>query len=123
MTDAKEESFGSPPWGDWRVLLSEPDFKVKRIEVKPGNRLSYQKHFRREEHWQVVRGEGVVTLDGAEQTVTTGACIRIGREQLHRIENRGRDSLVFIEVQRGEYFGEDDIVRVADDYGRDRTSG
>jgi mannose-6-phosphate isomerase len=108
----------SPPWGTWLVLDDQPEFKVKRIQVLPGHRLSYQKHNKREEHWQVVRGEAKVTIDGQEHAVGAGECIRIPKGALHRIENAGSELLVFIEVQRGEYFGEDDIVRIADDYGR-----
>lgn len=84
----------------------------------PGHRLSYQKHDKREEHWQVVRGEAKVTIDGQDHAVGAGECIRIPKGALHRIENAGTELLVFIEVQRGEYFGEDDIIRIADDYGR-----
>jgi len=109
---------GTPPWGRWFVIQDETDFKVKRIDVFAGKRLSYQKHLRREEHWQVVRGEARVTIDGKEYILEPGNCINIGKESLHRIENIGNETLIFIEVQRGEYFGEDDIVRVEDDYGR-----
>ncbi|HRR72139.1 MAG TPA: phosphomannose isomerase type II C-terminal cupin domain [Syntrophorhabdaceae bacterium] len=115
---SKDEKVGTPPWGRWLVLQDEVDFKVKRIEVLPGHRLSYQKHFRREEHWQIVRGEAKVTIDGIDYTLKAGACIRIPRESFHRIQNTGDKELIFIEVQRGDYFGEDDIVRIEDDYGR-----
>jgi mannose-6-phosphate isomerase-like protein (cupin superfamily) len=108
----------SPPWGRWVVLDDDDAFKVKRIEVLPGKRLSYQKHFKRAEHWYVVKGQARVTRDGQDHLLGEGACISIGREALHRIENVGSDLLVFIEVQRGEYFGEDDIVRMEDDFGR-----
>ena len=108
----------SPPWGRWVVLDDDDAFKVKRIEVLPGKRLSYQKHFKRAEHWYVVKGQARVTRDGQDHLLGEGACINIGREALHRIENVGSDLLVFIEVQRGEYFGEDDIVRMEDDFGR-----
>jgi mannose-6-phosphate isomerase-like protein (cupin superfamily) len=102
----------------WFVLADEEEFKVKRIEVSPGKRLSYQKHFKREEHWYVVKGQALVTMDGRNRLLREGDSIDIGREALHRIENIGDTPLIFIEVQRGEYFGEDDIVRVSDDYGR-----
>jgi mannose-6-phosphate isomerase-like protein (cupin superfamily) len=108
----------SPPWGRWVVLDDDGAFKVKRIEVLPGKRLSYQKHFKREEHWYIVKGQARVTRDGQDHLLGEGMCISIGREVLHRIENVGSDLLVFIEVQRGEYFGEDDIVRIEDDFGR-----
>jgi mannose-6-phosphate isomerase len=108
----------SPPWGNWSVLDSGVAFKVKRIEVLPGRRLSYQKHMRREEHWYIIQGRAIVTLEGREQALSEGESFNIARGVFHRIENPGGDLLVFIEVQRGEYFGEDDIVRLADDYGR-----
>lgn len=108
----------APPWGQWFVLEDEKDFKVKRIEVLPGKRLSYQKHFKREEHWYVVKGSARVTIDGQDHFLGEGDCIKIGREAPHRVENEGKELLVFIEVQRGEYFGEDDIIRIEDDYGR-----
>jgi mannose-6-phosphate isomerase len=108
----------NPPWGTWSVLQDEPDFKVKRIEILPGKRLSYQKHLQRYERWEVVRGEGKVTLDGGEHIVKRGDGITIPAGALHRFENTGHEMLVFIEVQRGDYFGEDDIVRVEDDFGR-----
>ncbi|HOV89657.1 MAG TPA: phosphomannose isomerase type II C-terminal cupin domain [Syntrophorhabdaceae bacterium] len=114
----KDEKMGTPPWGKWLVLQDEDDFKVKRIEVLPGHRLSYQRHSKREEHWQIVRGKGKVTIDGKDYYLDAGECISIPKEALHRIENIGEKELVFIEVQRGEYFGEDDIVRIEDDYGR-----
>jgi mannose-6-phosphate isomerase-like protein (cupin superfamily) len=109
---------GTPPWGRWCVIQDEMDFKVKKIEVFPGKKMSYQKHLKREEHWQIVRGEGKVTIEGREYLLGPGDCINIGKEALHRIENIGKETLLFIEVQRGEYFGEDDIVRIEDDYGR-----
>ena len=108
----------SPPWGTWSVLDSQEAFKVKRIEVLPGKRLSYQKHMKREEHWYIVRGRASIILEGEEHLLGEGESFNIGKGALHRIENTGPDLLVFIEVQRGEYFGEDDIVRLSDDYGR-----
>jgi mannose-6-phosphate isomerase len=106
------------PWGSYEVLVDAPDHKVKQIVVLPGKRLSYQKHARRAEHWFVVRGRGRVTLNGEEVEVGPGATVDIAQGALHRIENAGGDELVFIEVQHGEYFGEDDIVRLEDDFGR-----
>jgi mannose-6-phosphate isomerase len=93
-------------------------YKVKRIEVLPGQRLSYQKHARRAEHWMVVQGAARFTLDGVERTVRVGETADIPIGALHRVENPGPEPLIFIEVQRGDYLGEDDIVRVSDDYGR-----
>jgi mannose-6-phosphate isomerase len=106
------------PWGGYTVLAEAGDFKVKTIEVHPGQRLSYQRHSRRAEHWFVVRGEGVVTLDGADIEVRRGDTVDVGLGAAHRIRNTGTDPLVFVEVQHGDYFGEDDIVRLEDDYGR-----
>ncbi|MFO8056470.1 MAG: cupin domain-containing protein [bacterium] len=106
------------PWGYYKVLADEPDHKVKRIVVYPGKRLSLQRHQRRSEHWQVLYGEAVVTLDKEELKVGPGECIRIPVNTAHRMENRGDDNLAFIEVQSGDYFGEDDIERLEDDFGR-----
>jgi mannose-6-phosphate isomerase len=108
----------SPPWGAWSVLADDDGFKVKRIEVVPGARLSYQKHLRREEHWYVVRGQALATVDGEEHSLREGDSLNVGKGAFHRIANVGNNLLVFVEVQRGDYFGEDDIIRLQDDYGR-----
>ena len=110
--------FDRRPWGSYTVLEEAPTFKVKRIEVLPGKRLSYQKHSQRAEHWFVVQGTAKVTLDDNEITVRAGESIDIAIGAAHRIENPGNEDLIFIEVQRGNYLGEDDIVRLQDDYGR-----
>jgi mannose-6-phosphate isomerase len=110
--------FDRRPWGTYTVLEEAPTFKVKRIEVLPGKRLSYQKHAQRAEHWVVVAGTAKVTLDGREITVRNGEAIDIPVGAAHRVENPGTDDLIFIEVQRGNYLGEDDIVRLEDDFGR-----
>ena len=106
------------PWGSFFILDDEGGHKVKRIVVKPGKRLSYQTHSRRAEHWFVVAGTGIVTLDGTAIDVASGVAVDIPIEAAHRVENTGNDDLVFIEVQHGTYFGEDDIVRLEDDFGR-----
>ena len=106
------------PWGAYFVLDDEPNFKVKRIEVLPGKRLSYQQHAKRAEHWFVVSGRATVVLDGLEYELSEGDSIDIEIGQAHRCENRGATPVVFIEVQHGTYFGEDDIVRLEDDFGR-----
>ncbi len=106
------------PWGSYSVIAEGDSFKVKTIEVHPGQRLSYQKHARRSEHWFVVTGEGIVTLDGVDVPVHRGSTIDVGLGVAHRIHNTGTSPLVFVEVQHGDYFGEDDIVRLEDDYGR-----
>src|SRR6185295_9311221 len=110
--------FDQRPWGTFTVLDEADGFKVKRIEVLPGKRLSYQKHSRRAEHWMVVEGTAKVTLDDREVTVAAGESIDIAVGAAHRVENPGQETLVFIEVQRGGYLGEDDIVRLQDDFGR-----
>jgi mannose-6-phosphate isomerase len=106
------------PWGSFTVLVDAPDHKVKSISVSPGRRLSYQRHYRRSEHWFVVSGEGEVVLDGVERVVGPASTIDVPVEMAHRIANTGTEPLVFIEVQHGDYFGEDDIVRLEDDFGR-----
>jgi mannose-6-phosphate isomerase len=110
--------FDRRPWGTFTVLDERDNFKVKRIEVLPGKRLSYQKHAQRAEHWFVVQGTARVTLDDRDITVSAGQAIDIAVGSAHRVENPGSDVLVFIEVQRGSYLGEDDIVRLQDDFGR-----
>ncbi|HUS12592.1 MAG TPA: phosphomannose isomerase type II C-terminal cupin domain [Pyrinomonadaceae bacterium] len=113
--------FDRRPWGTFTVLDEAEGFKVKRIEVLPGKRLSYQKHAQRAEHWVVVEGIARVTLDDADIIVNAGEAIDIAIGAAHRVENPGDKTLVFIEVQRGGYLGEDDIVRLQDDYGRAAT--
>ena len=108
----------SRPWGSYEVLVDSPDHKVKQIVVLPGKRLSYQKHSQRAEHWVVVQGTARVTLDDREIEVKSGQAIDIAIGSAHRVENADDELLVFIEVQRGAYLGEDDIVRLQDDFGR-----
>jgi len=106
------------PWGSFTVLDEGSEYKVKRIEVLPGKRLSYQKHGQRAEHWMVVQGLARVTLDGNEILLKTGEVVDIPVGAAHRIENPGEGKMIFIEIQRGSYLGEDDIVRLQDDFGR-----
>jgi len=106
------------PWGRYEVLQEAANHKVKSIHVSPGKRLSYQRHQKRSEHWYVVDGSGEVTLDGKVQVVSVGSVIQVPQGALHRISNTGVNELIFIEVQTGTYFGEDDIERVEDDFGR-----
>ena len=108
------------PWGHYQVLSEAEDFKTKTITVQPGKRLSYQKHEHRAEHWLIVAGRGTVTLDGRDKTVTVGDAIDVAPRMAHRIRCDGDETLVFVEVQRGSYLGEDDITRLSDDYGRAR---
>ena len=106
------------PWGYYQVLEDSPGYKVKRIQVHPGKRLSLQRHRHRSEHWTVVEGKGLVTPGGEFRSVGPGSSIEIECGMIHRIENQGPCPLVFIEVQRGDYLGEDDIERLEDDFDR-----
>ncbi len=106
------------PWGYYEILADAPDHKVKRITVNPHSRLSLQRHQRRLEHWYAISGEAVATLGDHKVSLTPGTAVDIPMRTVHRIENTGDTPFVFIEIQRGEYFGEDDIERLEDDYGR-----
>lgn len=106
------------PWGRYEVLQESPSHKVKCIWVNPGKRLSYQRHQKRAEHWLIVAGIAQVTLDGNVSSLRAGDSIDIPTGMLHRIANTGSEDVIFIEVQTGTYFGEDDIERVEDDFGR-----
>jgi mannose-6-phosphate isomerase-like protein (cupin superfamily) len=106
------------PWGHYQILLEAADHKVKEIMVLPGQRLSLQRHRLRAEYWYVVRGQAVVTRDHEEITLGRGQGIDIPRGSWHRVRNPDEMELVFVEVQTGDYFGEDDIERKEDDYGR-----
>lgn len=119
-TDALGREFDERPWGSFTVIDEALDHKVKRIVVAPGKRLSYQRHARRAEHWYVVAGAATVTLEGVEVELGPGESLDIAVGQAHRCENRGSEPVVFVEVQTGDYFGEDDIVRIEDDFGRAR---
>ncbi len=118
----KALEFDERPWGNYTVLDEGTDFKVKRIEVLPEKRLSYQKHAHRAEHWFVVRGTAKVTLNDKIYNVETGMDIDIAVGDKHRVENpHASETLIFIEIQKGDYLGEDDIVRFEDDFGRLET--
>jgi len=117
--DDKGREYSERPWGSYTVLDDQmSDHKVKRIVVTPGKRLSYQTHKFRSEHWFIVDGLATVILDGKQYELSAGSSIDIEIGQAHRCENHGNTPVVFIEVQRGTYFGEDDIVRLEDDFGR-----
>lgn len=119
QTDTSGREFDVRPWGTFSVLDDTAmDHKVKRIVVQPGQRLSYQRHAQRSEHWFVVSGTATVVLDGTEIQLGAGQSIDIRVGQAHRCENHTSAPVVFIEIQTGTYFGEDDIVRLTDDYGR-----
>ena len=106
------------PWGRYEVLQESNLHKVKCIYVNPGSRLSYQRHQKRAEHWFIVAGKALVTIDGQTRELSAGATVDFAIGVLHRIENIGNEEVIFVEVQTGTYFGEDDIERVEDDFGR-----
>lgn len=106
------------PWGSFTILDEGPGYKIKRIEVKPGHRLSLQMHYHRSEHWIVVSGTARVTCDDQVITLCSNQSTYVPQTKTHRLENPGVIPLVVIEVQNGEYLGEDDIVRFQDDYVR-----
>jgi len=108
----------SRPWGTYKNILEEEYTKVKKIVINPGESPSYQYHFKRSEVWVVVKGTGEVKIDGAILNLNAGEVIRIPVEAKHTITNTGDEELVFIEIQLGESFEEEDIVRVEDKYGR-----
>ncbi|MDP3920670.1 MAG: phosphomannose isomerase type II C-terminal cupin domain [Candidatus Omnitrophota bacterium] len=120
ISKSAEHEYDERPWGSYEVLLDETGtgFKVKRIEVKPKSRLSLQKHARRGEIWIVVKGEGIVTVGEEEVPVKTGSVVNLPKEAQHRMTNNGDEPLIFVEVQLGDYLGEDDITRLQDDYNR-----
>lgn len=107
------------PWGTYTVLENTPGYKIKRIEVKPGCRLSLQKHFHRNEHWIVVSGTATVTVGDETRLVRPNESTYIKMGEVHRLSNEGKIPVVLIEAQVGEYTGEDDIIRIDDDFQRD----
>jgi mannose-6-phosphate isomerase len=106
------------PWGRYEVLQEDDGHKVKCIWVNPGKRLSYQRHAKRAEHWFIVQGTGEITINGDVRPVKPGDTVDFGIGVLHRIANTGTEIIIFVEVQTGTYFGEDDIERIEDDFGR-----
>jgi mannose-6-phosphate isomerase-like protein (cupin superfamily) len=114
-----DQEHSERPWGYYDVLDDGPaDHKVKRLVVHPGKRLSLQKHAKRAEHWFIVSGTALVTLDDTISELGPGQAIDIPLGGVHRVANEGTADVVLIEVQHGTYFGEDDIVRLEDDFGR-----
>jgi mannose-6-phosphate isomerase-like protein (cupin superfamily) len=111
-------TFEVRPWGSYTVLISETYCQVKKLVVNPGKRLSLQSHKFRAEHWFIVQGKGIAQLDGVEIPLNAGDSIDLPIESKHRISCSGEKELVFIEVQTGTSFEEDDIVRYEDDFGR-----
>ena len=114
MTVESEER----PWGSWHVIDVGEGFKVKRIHVTKGSRLSLQVHEHRSEHWVVISGTATATVDAEVTQLHPGQSIDVPLGARHRLANDGHDELVVVEVQLGSYTGEDDIVRLEDDYGR-----
>ena len=110
------------PWGSWHVIDEAAGYKVKRLQVKAGSRLSLQSHRHRCEHWVVVSGVARCHVDGTVSTARAGDSVDVPVGARHRLENPGPAPLVIVEVQRGSYTGEDDIVRYEDDYGRDTAT-
>lgn len=106
------------PWGEFENLLEEDYCKVKKIIIKPGQAPSYQYHYKRSEVWTIVQGEGQLKMNGEISTVKKGDVVNVPVECKHQIKNTGTEDLIFVEVQLGDYFGEDDIVRIEDNYGR-----
>lgn len=107
------------PWGTYYVIHHENNYKLKKIEVNPGQKLSYQYHNKRSETWVIISGTATVTLDGKVKDYCEGETVVIPIKSKHRVENKENIKLVFIEIQTGTYFGEDDIVRIQDKYGRE----
>ncbi len=106
------------PWGRWLILEEAPRYKVKRIEVEVGQGLSLQYHHHRSDHWVVVQGQATVRVGDQTLFLCPGESTFVPQTAIHRIENWGSERLVVIEIQTGPYLGEDDIVRLQDDYGR-----
>lgn len=114
----EQETHAVRPWGEWATLEEGANYKIKKLTVNPGHRLSLQSHSHRSEHWVVVSGTAKVTCNGTEATLHVNQSTYIPAGATHRLENPGKIPLIIIEVQNGEYLGEDDIVRYQDDYHR-----
>ena len=109
---------GDRPWGYYLVLFVDEGYKVKRFLVRPGQRLSLQRHQKRAEHWHIVQGDAIVTRGDEQIRLVAGDNLSIPLGAIHRVKNVGNKDLVIIEVQTGAYVGEDDIERIEDDYNR-----
>jgi len=116
-------AFEARPWGGFQVLEEGAGYKVKRLVVEPGHRLSLQRHRFRAEHWVVVAGSPRVVVSGRARRLRARETVTVPTGAWHRIENRGKAPAVIIEVQHGAYLGEDDIIRRQDDYGRSSREG
>lgn len=110
--------YSERPWGSYQVLHTNAFSQVKEITVKAGARLSYQTHEKRAEHWLITQGPAIVTIDGVSKTMQAGESVDIAIGVAHRMAAPETNGVIFIEVQTGTYFGEDDIVRLEDDFGR-----
>ena len=113
--------FEERPWGSFEILIDKPSYKVKRFIVKNGKRLSLQYHNKRDKNWVIVQGKACVQLDRDGENCKVyerGESLYISRFTPHRVSCQSEEDLIFIETQTGEYFGEDDIVRLEDDYSR-----
>jgi len=107
------------PWGSYEILYEDDKCKVKKIIIKPGQSPSYQKHEKRDELWQIISGVGEARIDDKYSTIMYGDNITVERTQAHCIQNIGENDLIFIEIQTGDSFSEDDIIRIEDMYGRE----
>lgn len=114
----QDEKLFQRPWGNYFNALEEPGYKIKKIVVNPGARLSLQSHEQRSEHWVVVQGDALVTLGEKEFKMGRDEYIYIPKGSIHRLQNVGSEDLILVEVQLGSYLGEDDIKRYQDDYNR-----
>ena len=114
----QEYSTRKPPWGTVTILEEGPSYKINRIEVKPKHYISTQMHYHRSEHWIVVSGTAKVMFNGQEQLLLQKQSTYVPANTAHRVENPGIIPLIMIEIQNGEYLGEDDIIRLKDNYGR-----
>jgi mannose-6-phosphate isomerase len=106
------------PWGTFYVIHEEEEYKLKRLEIEPNKRLSYQFHEKRSETWVIINGSPSITINDITKTFNEGDTIIIPVGTKHRIENKGQEIIVLIEIQTGTYFGEDDITRIEDDFNR-----
>ena len=116
--DNSDNNFDTRPWGNFEVIDICSNFQVKRITVMPGKRLSLQSHKYRKEHWTVALGEAVVEIDGNASKLNISQSIDIPLGSIHRLSNKTNSELIIIEIQFGEYLGEDDIIRYEDDFNR-----
>ncbi len=121
--EATEHPFEMRPWGGFEILADQAGFKAKKVTIDPGAQLSYQSHAKRSEHWVVVAGQPEVVLNDQVHSLKPGEFIHIPLGAKHRMRNPGSVPVVFVEVQTGKYFGEDDIVRYQDDYNRPTSPG